>query len=237
MITTPTIRFTTISRLIICYIAVVIITLPGSYLIASVNNNDAPFLSKHFISPGPKMHSKSEPPKTMFIINEKSSQFTEAAIEAESRIREFFMEADYQRALFSHFNGKLKQPTAAWMKKALQLKTLVLDNKFNLSIQLAPSSAMDFMMSAFIGKGKNGQSLALINRNWIEYGITHEALTRVIIEQTAFAFDQFLNAENDTKGNEGKDFANDLSSIYEEASDNMAPGYITLGGRRVLVEF
>jgi hypothetical protein len=96
---------------------------------------------------------------------------------------------------------------------------------------------MDFMMSAFISKRSNGQPLALLNRNWIEYGITHEAFTRLIIELSGFAFDQFLNGANDTKGNEGKDFANDLSSIYEEASDNLAPGHLTLGGRKVLVEF
>lgn len=173
----------------------------------------------------------------MFSFKEKSSQFSDAAVEAESRIRDFFMDAEYQRALFSHFNGNRKQPTAAWMKKAAQLKALVLDNKFNLSIQLTPSSEMDFMMSAFIGKGKNGQPLALINRNWIEYGITLEAFTKLIIEQSGFAFDQFLNGETDTKGNEGKSFANDLSSIYEEASDALAPAYITLGGKRVLVEY
>lgn len=235
MITTPLLRFITIFRLLICYATVVIITLPGSYLIASVSN-DLPFPSKHFVSLGSKLHSKSEAPKTMFSINKKSSQFTEAAVEAESRIKDFFMDADYQRALFSNFNGNLMQPTVAWMKRAAQLKTLVLDNKFNLSIQLAPSSEIDYMMSAFIGKGKNGQPLALINRNWIEYGITQEAFTRLIIEQSAFAFDQFLNAENDTKGNEGKKFANDLSSIHEEASDAIVTGYITIGGRKVWVE-
>jgi hypothetical protein len=95
---------------------------------------------------------------------------------------------------------------------------------------------MDFMMTAFIAKGTNGQPLALLNRNWIEYGITHEAFTRLIIEQTGFAFDQFLNADNDTKGNEGKDFANELSSIYEEATAAIASNYITLGGRKILVE-
>lgn len=235
MITTPSIRLRTISRLFICYITVVIITLPGSYLIAAVKN-DGSFPIKRSLSPGSKMHSKSETPKAMFSFKEKSSQFTEAAIEAESRVRIFFMDDHYQHALFSHFNGNLRQPTVAWMKKAAQLKTLVLENKFNLSIQLIPSAEMDYMMSAFIGKGKNGQPLAMINRNWIGYGITHEALTRLIIEQSAFAFDQFLNAVNDTKGNEGKAFANDLSNIYEEASDALAPAYITLGGKRVLVE-
>ena len=235
MITTPSIGFRTISRLLICYVTVVIITMPGSHLIASANN-DGSVPTKLFLNPGSTFLSKNEGPKAMFSIREQSSQFTDAAVEAESRIRDFFMDADYQTALFAHFNGNRKQPTAAWMKKAVQLKALVLDNKFSLSIQLTASSEMDFMMSAFISKGKNGQPLALINRNWIEYGITHEAFTRLIIEQSAFAFDQFLNGANDTKGNEGKDFANDLGSIYEEASDNLAPGYLTLGGRRVLVE-
>lgn len=236
MITTPSIRLSTIFRSFICYITVVVITMPGSHLIAGINN-DLPISTNHLSVLGSKIPSKNESPKTMFSFKEKSSQFSDAAVEAESRIRDFFMDAEYQRKLFSHFNGNRKQPTAAWMKKAIQLKTLVLDNKFNLSIQLTPSSEMDFMMSAFIGKGKNGQPLALINRNWIEYGITHEAFTRLIIEQTAFAFDQFLNGETDTKGNEGKKFANDLSSIYEEASDAFTSGYITLGGKKVLVEF
>lgn len=236
MITTPSIRLRTIFRLFICHITVIVITMPGSHLIAAVYN-DVLLPTKHFSSPGSMIPSKNEAPKAMFSIKEKSSQFSDAAVEAESRIRDFFMDAEYQKALFAHFNGKLKQPTTAWMKKAAQLKALVLDNKFNLSIQLTPSSEMDFMMSAFIGKGKNGQSLALINRNWIEYGITHEAFTKLIIQQSGFAFDQFLNAENDTKGNEGKSFANDLSSIYEDASDTIAPAYITLGGKKVLVEF
>jgi len=183
------------------------------------------------------IHPKDDAHIAMFSTNEKSAQFAEAALDAETRIREFFMDADYQRALFSYFNGNHKQTTMAWMMKAEQLKKLVLDNKFNLSIQLAPSSEMDFMMSAFISKGSNGQPLALLNRNWIEYGITHEAFTRLIIEQSGFAIDHFLNGANDTKGNEGKHFANDLGSIYEEASTAIAPGYITLGGRRVLVEF
>jgi hypothetical protein len=214
MIATPSKKISTILRLFICYLAVVIITMPGSHLIA-----------------------KEGVPTSMFSNNEKSAQFIEAAHDAESRIRDFFMDVDYQSALFSHFNGHLKQPTMAWMKKAAQLKTLVLDNKFNLSIQLAASSEIDFMMSAFIAKGSKGQPIALLNRNWIDYGITHEAFTRLIIEQSGFAFDQFLNGDNDTKGNEGKDFANELSSIYEDSSAATAPGHITIGGRKVMVEF
>lgn len=213
MIATPSKRISTILRSFISYIAVVIITMPGSHLIA-----------------------KEDVPTSMFSSKEKSTQFAEAAQDAESRIREFFMDANYSKALFSHFNGNLKQPTVAWMKKAEQLKMLVLDNKFNLTIQLAASSEMHFMMTAFIAKGANGQPLALLNRNWIEYGITHEAFTRLIIEQTGFAFDQFLNGDIDTKGNEGKSFANDLSSIYEEASAAIVPSYLMLGGRKVFAE-
>ena len=234
MIATPSKRISTISRLIICYIAVVIITLPGSHLIARISDNISASNNDSLVA---LIYPNDNAPIAMFSIKEKTSQFAEAALDAETRIREFFLDADYPSALFSHFNGNHMQPTMAWMKKASQLKTLVLENKFNLSIQLTSSSDMDFMMSAFISKRSNGQPLALLNRNWIEYGITHEAFTRLIIELSGFAFDQFLNGDNDTKGNEGKDFANDLSSIYEEASDNLAPGFLTLGGRKVLVEF
>lgn len=233
MIATPSKRISTILRFSICYIAVVIITMPGSHLIAEVTDDST--VLNHRLSAG-LIHPKDVVPSAMFNIREKSTQFEEAALDAETRIRDFFMAADYQRALFSHFNGNLKQPTMAWIKKAEQLKNLVLDNRFNLTIQLTASSEMDFMMTAFVAKGANGQPLALLNRNWIEYGITHEAFTRLIIEQSGFAFDQFLNADNDTKGNEGKDFANGLSSIYEEASAAIAPNYITLGGRKILVE-
>jgi hypothetical protein len=234
MIATPSKRISTISRLIICYIAVVIITLPGSHLIARISDNISASNNDSLVA---LIYPNDNAPIAMFSIKEKTSQFAEAALDAETRIREFFLDADYPSALFSHFNGNHMQPTMAWMKKASQLKTLVLENKFNLSIQLTSSSDMDFMMSAFISKRSNGQPLALLNRNWIEYGITHEAFTRLIIELSGFAFDQFLNGANDTKGNEGKEFANDLSSIYEEASDNLAPGFLTLGGRKVLVEF
>jgi hypothetical protein len=234
MIATSSKRTSTIFRLFICYIAVVIITMPGSHLIARITDNISASNNDSLVA---LIYPNDNATIAMFSIKEKSSQFSEAALDAETRIRDFFMDTDYQTALFTHFNGNRKQPTAAWLKKAAQLKALVVENKFNLSIQLTPSSEMDFMMSAFIIKGKNGQPLALINRNWIEYGITHEAFTRLIIEQSAFAFDQFLNAENDTKGNEGKAFANDLSSIYEEASTAIAPGFITVGGRKVLVEF
>jgi hypothetical protein len=233
MIATPSKRISTIYRFSICYIAVVIITLPGSHLIAKVIDKIS---SSHIHSSVASIHTKDEAPKNMFTITEKTSQFAEAALDAESRIREFFMDANFQQSLFSHFRGNLKQPTMAWMKKAEQLKKLVLENKFKLTIQLAASSELDFMMSAFVAKGTNGQPVALINRNWVGYGLTHEAFTRMIVEQSGFAFDQFLNGENDTNGNEGKSFANDLSSIYEEASTAIASNYIILGGRKVLVE-
>jgi len=233
MIATPSKRTSTIFRLFFCYIAVVIITLPGSHLMARITDNISASNNHSLVA---LIHPKDNAPIAMFSIKEKSPQFAEAALDAETRIRDFFMDADYQSALFSHFNGNHMQPTMAWMKKASQLKTLVLENKFTLPIQWASSSDMDFMMSAFISKGSNRQSLALLNRNWIDYGITHEAFTRLIIELSGFAFDHFLNGANDTKGNEGKDFANELSSIYEEASENLAPGHLRLGGRRVLVE-
>jgi len=236
MIITSAKGISTKFRLFTCNLALGIITMPGLLLTAKTNN-DISFANYQFSSPGSGMHLSIEVPYTMFSINEAPSQFAKAAIDAEIRIREFFGATDYQNELFSHFRGKLNQPNVAWMKKAAQLKNLVMDKKFNLTIQMTPSSEMDFMMSAFIVRGSNGKPMAMINRNWIEYGITHEAFTRLIIEQSGFAFDRFLNGHNDTKGNEGKSFANELGCIYEEPLASKTPTYVHLGGRKVLVEY
>ena len=225
MITTPNISFQHISKRIICYIFVVIITMPGSHLIAGnfggfPNNNDDGHAS------------------FMFRINEKTAQVASSAVDAELRIKEFFSSPDVNTALFSHFHGSQKRPSAEWIRKAEQLKMLVIGNKFNLTIKLASSSEMDYMMSAFVGKGTDGLPNALINRNWIEYGVTNEALTRIIIEQSGFAFDRFLNGENDTAGNEGKSFANTLSTIYEEESSaSLSSNFIVIEGKKLVVEF
>ena len=225
MVTTPYNSLQHISKRIFCYIFVVIITMPGSHLIAGnlggfpIANDDG--------------HGAF-----MFRINEKTAQVASSALDAELRIKEFFSTSDVNTALFSHFHGSQKRPSAEWIRKAEQLKTQVMGNKFNMTIKLAASSDINYMMSAFVGKGTDGLPQAMINRNWIEYGMTNEALTRIIIEQTGFAFDRFLNGENDTAGNEGKDFANSLSTIYEEESPNsLSPGFIVLEGKKLMVEF
>jgi len=64
------------------------------------------------------VHPNDDAPVAMFSIRGKSSQFAEAAQDAESRIRDFFMDADYPNALFSHFSGNLKQPTFGLAEKS-----------------------------------------------------------------------------------------------------------------------
>lgn len=225
MVTTQNKRISAISRQFICIVLVVIITLPGSYLIAGNSGK-------------PNSNFDEGRPALLFRVHDKTTQLRFSAVEAENRIKSFFHAENATNALFTHFNGVQKSPSAEWLLKAERLKTMVLENKFNMHIQLLPSSDMNFMMAAFVPKGADGLPIALINRNWLGYGITDEALTRVIIEQSGFAFDHFLNGENDTAGNEGKTFANMLSAIYEDTLPaSVSTGFIVLGGKRLVVEF
>lgn len=200
-------------------VTMVIITLPGSHLLASeVSKEDAPVSA---------MYKTTDAPVEMM----------QAAVEAESRIKEFFSKTDFKQNLFAHFNGNQSAATAEWNKKAEELKTLILENKFTISIRLISSYDINYGMSAFAAKGTEGIPQALINKNWLEYGITEEAMVRLIIEQTGFAMDRFLNGETDTEGNEGKSFANELTSIYEEPiTKGLKSEILDLDGKKIEVE-
>ncbi len=200
-------------------VTMVIITLPGSHLLASeISIDDAPVSAMYKTSGAP-------------------AQMIQAAVEAESRIKEIFSKADFKETLFAHFHGNQSAPNARWNKKAEELKTLILENKFNISIRLVSSYDINYGMSAFAQKGTDGIPQALINKNWLEYGITEEAMVRLIIEQTGFAIDRFLNGEVDTDGNEGKSFANELTSIYEEPiTKGLKSEILDLDGKKIQVE-
>lgn len=200
-------------------VSMVIITLPGSHLLAGERAKDDVTASA--------MYKTSGAP----------TQMVQAAVEAETRIKEFFSKADFKEQLFAHFHGNQSATSAAWNKKAEELKSLILENKFNISIRLVSSYDINYGMSAFAYKGTDGLPQALINKNWLEYGITEEAMVRLIIEQTGFAMDRFLNGNTDTEGNEGKSFANDLTSIYEEPiTKGLKSEILDLDGKKIEVE-
>jgi hypothetical protein len=104
-----------------------------------------------------------------------------------------------------------------------------------IDIALLSSAEMNFHLAGFVPKNKFGKSTILINSNWLTYGISDEALVRLILEGTG-AFMEYHQKGQIT--NEGQLLANALSNIYKDA--DMTPlkaDAIQLNGTRTVVYF
>jgi hypothetical protein len=104
-----------------------------------------------------------------------------------------------------------------------------------IDIALVSSAEMNFHLSGFVPKNKSGKPCILINANWLEYGITDEALVRLIIEGTGALMEYHQKGQI---SNGGQLMANALSNIYRDA--DMTPqkaDAIQLNGTRTVVYF
>ena len=140
-------------------IVMVIITLPGTHLLA----NDA------IITP-------------LYKTKADHLQLSKAVKEAEVRLKSFFKNKE--------------------------------TNSIAINIALLPSAEMNYHLAGFVPKSKSGEATILINANWLEYGMTDEALVRLILEGTG-ALIEYQSKGQITNG--GLLLANELSSIYRDA--------------------
>jgi hypothetical protein len=179
MIATSTFKTTPFKHIYLT-ILMVIITLPGTHLLAN-DNLPMPVYKTHVYH----------------------LQLSNAIKEAGTRIRTFL---------------NIQEPAA-----------------LEIEISLLPSTDMNFHLAGFAPKNKAGKPAILINANWLEYGITDEALVRLIIEGTG-ALMEYQQKGQITNG--GQLMANTLSNIYKES--DMTPqkaDAILLNGTRTVVYF
>jgi hypothetical protein len=104
-----------------------------------------------------------------------------------------------------------------------------------IEISLLSSADMNFHLAGFVPKNKAGKPAILINANWLSYGMTDEALVRLILEGTGSLMEYHQKGQI-TKG--GMLMANELSNIYKDA--DMTPlkaDAIQLNGTRTVVYF
>lgn len=151
-------------------ILVVIVTLPGTYLIAGDKNSmDKPLhvTSFHIVGAGSNI------------------QVGRAAKEAEKRMNEYILA------------GKMSN-----------IRNL------HLQVKLASSGQLNHCIASLQKNGKEHQ--IMLNETWLSYGMTDEAITRSIIEQTGIAIDQDLHGKNKHNAAFGKALANELSFLFEE---------------------
>ena len=81
----------------------------------------------------------------------------------------------------------------------------------------------------------NGKPAILINSSWLDYGISDEALVRLILEGTGAAMEFQIEGK---LGHGGERMANELSTIYKEKVASLQKAdAIQLNGIRTTVYF
>jgi len=104
-----------------------------------------------------------------------------------------------------------------------------------IDIALLSSADMNFHLAGFVPKNKFGKPTILINANWLAYGISDEALVRLILEGTGTLMEYHQKGQIT---NEGQLLANTLSNIYKDADITpLKADAIQLNGTKTVVYF
>lgn len=218
-----TYNYTSGLRQILKYIGIVIITLPGTHLLANESNGKLARLESSWkTSLNEDSSTKYSPAfssaSTFYYISGENKQVSEAANEAAKLIKDYFKNEDLDNLLSEHFNTKKSPNNSIWLERAASLKQLVLSEKYYLPIKLASSSDLNYAMSTLITNKSSNSSIIAINKNWIEYGMKTEALIQVILKETASAIDHYLN--DGTKSGSENPFSTFLMESYYQEKDS-----------------
>lgn len=210
-------------KLIFTYTVVVIITLPGTYLIAQENGlnefrqnyayslltNEDSAVSKIFIP----ITTGNAQVDLSFATN-GYAQINQAALEAEKLIAFYFMQEDLISNIGEHFNGKIREKDAQWIKNISTLKSKILDEKFKINIKQGSSSELNYQLSKLTYTSDKPFINILLNAEWLSYGMKTEAITMAILEETGKVIENVLYKEINAKHHHEKGFAMYLMGIY-----------------------
>lgn len=161
--------------------------------------------------PGTHLLARDEAPAMRYRTTISHKQLDQAIAEADKRLGYFLNNTKDQTILLLRAQGSLE-----------------------ISIQLLPSSAMNYHLSGFVPGNTHAKPIILINSNWLEYGISDEALVRLILEGTGAA----IAGKSGKTISDGNWLANALSSIYkDEPTVPLKADAILLNGIRTAVYF
>ena len=209
-------------RLIISSIGVVIITLPGSHLIAqetgfngicqscwfSIIDHEDSASSKIFI---PETTNSSQ--FASFSSN-SNLQINQAAIEAEKLIEYYFKMEDFESSILEHFKGIDKQKDVHWIKKVETAKQKILNEKFKINIKQVSSATLNYRFSKLTYTSDKHAINILLNAEWLNYGMKTEAITKAILEETGKVIEDILYKDISPKQHPGNEFAEYLMGVY-----------------------
>lgn len=138
--------------------------------------------------------------------------------EVYSRFTVWLAAAD-EASVFRLFGGGRQQPSEQWQKRLALLKkapALAL----NLTVVTVSQKDIKGVLGAFCrDKAKGGTSVLYLNREWLNGPATAAELQLVFAEGLGHAIDEYLNADGETPGDEGKLFAHTLLGLPMGTAD------------------
>jgi hypothetical protein len=200
----------------------VIITLPGSHLIAQetgfneiyqswrsseINNEDSS-VSKIFIPVTGKTQIELSSATNGY------AQINQAAVEAEKLIAFYFKQEDLISVIGEHFNGKVGEKDGQWIKNISSLKNKILDEKFKINIKQGTSSELNYQLSTLTYTSEKPFINILLNAEWLNYGMKTEAITMAILEETGKVIENVLYKDLNSTHHHEKGFAMYLMGVY-----------------------
>jgi hypothetical protein len=207
----------------LAYTGVVIITLPGTHLIAQTNGFDVVPKSPQYISflNQDSVVAKIYTPVTSdnlqgseLNLSAEHIQIYEAAIEAEKLIAYYFKKDDFKSSIIEHFKGKDRQKDVQWIKNVETIKQKILNEKFNINIKSGTSAELNYRLSKLTYTTDNHAINILLNAEWLGYGMKTEAITKAILEETGKVIEHILYNDTYIKQHQENDFAEYLMGVY-----------------------
>src|SRR6056300_283657 len=158
-----------------------------------------------------------------------------ATADAEAQVKEFLQNTTAEE-LFTLFNGGAEEPTQEWLDAANALIESILNDEFSIKVEWLDGSVLGLAKGAFAMEGVDGKPTIYLNTDMQSF-LEAPELTSVLVEELGHAIDVYLNADKDTAGDEGHEFAKAvLGQEVGEASVN-DHGSILLDGKEIQVEF
>lgn len=163
-----------------------------------------------------------------------------AAELAQTQVKEFLTNASAQD-LFEIFNGGKTEIDAEWLQSMESVRQSILNEQFDIEVQLLDNESMEGHLGAFTAAGLDGTAVIYLNESYLA-NFGDDVAAKVLIEELGHAIDAAVNNGADTAGDEGQLFADRVQGINDTASTDISnadddSGVLTVDGESVEVEW
>ena len=137
----------------------------------------------------------------------------DALHQAQQQLIEFAKSERFQSVLEQIYN-----PSGVDAKfftiKVDQLRQQILTTGLNISVELRSSTELNGYLAAYASVNVDGEQRIFVNKDWIDFGLNQQMISKVLLEEIGHAIDFNLNGAADTSGDEGEYFSRVISGDF-----------------------